>query len=349
MRLAAGLCAALLPGLAAAQSPALTGAAAFGDWRGDAPPAWQRRITAADLPPPYASRSAGNPPSVDEAPPGAALARPARLHRHPLRPTGWTTHGWCAWHRTVTSFVAETAAGRVRVLRAADGAATPSTAGVFASGLSQPFGIAFYPPGPDPRWVYVATLNTVDALPLCSPATCGRSGRPETGGAAARRPIRAGTRRGTSSSRLDGRRMFVSVGSNSNVAQGMARRDPDARSADWQAQNGLGAAWGNPRPDRADVLSFNAGGWRPPGLRHGDPQLRGPGRCTRRRATLWLLHQRAGRARRQRPAGLRDTRWPPGSFYGWPWYYTGDHEDPRHARASPAGTSSSQVDHPGRC
>jgi glucose/arabinose dehydrogenase len=24
-----------------------------------------------------------------------------------------------------------------------------------------------------------------------------------------------------------------------------------------------------------------------------------------------------------------------GGFYGWPWYYLGDHEDPRHARERP--------------
>jgi glucose/arabinose dehydrogenase len=24
-----------------------------------------------------------------------------------------------------------------------------------------------------------------------------------------------------------------------------------------------------------------------------------------------------------------------GAFYGWPWYYIGDHEDPRHANARP--------------
>ena len=38
-------------------------------------------------------------------------------------------------------FVAETRAGRVRVLRAADGAAKPGTNEIFASGLHAPFGI----------------------------------------------------------------------------------------------------------------------------------------------------------------------------------------------------------------
>jgi hypothetical protein len=46
------------------------------------------------------------------------------------------------------------------VLRATDGAATPSSNDVFASGLDQPFGIAFYPPGSDPQWIYVANTGS---------------------------------------------------------------------------------------------------------------------------------------------------------------------------------------------
>jgi glucose/arabinose dehydrogenase len=36
---------------------------------------------------------------------------------------------------------------------------------VFASGLDAPFGIAFYPPGPDPRWVYIANVDSVVRYP----------------------------------------------------------------------------------------------------------------------------------------------------------------------------------------
>ena len=44
-------------------------------------------------------------------------------------------------------FVAETRAGRIRVLRAADGGSKPVTNEIYASGLKQPFGIAFFPSG----------------------------------------------------------------------------------------------------------------------------------------------------------------------------------------------------------
>jgi hypothetical protein len=56
-------------------------------------------------------------------------------------------------------FVAKSVAGRIRVLRPADGGDEVSRNEIFVSGLKQPFGIAFYPNGKDPQWVYVA--NTI--------------------------------------------------------------------------------------------------------------------------------------------------------------------------------------------
>ena len=62
-------------------------------------------------------------------------------------------------------FVAETGAGRIRVLRTRDGAARPISAATFASDLNQPFGIAFWPPGPSPRFVYVGETNRILRFP----------------------------------------------------------------------------------------------------------------------------------------------------------------------------------------
>ncbi|MCQ6458559.1 hypothetical protein, partial [Vibrio parahaemolyticus] len=58
-------------------------------------------------------------------------------------------------------FVAETGAGRIRVLRAAAGEATPAADKIFARGLRHPYGIAFYPDGDAPKWVYVANTDGV--------------------------------------------------------------------------------------------------------------------------------------------------------------------------------------------
>jgi glucose/arabinose dehydrogenase len=56
-------------------------------------------------------------------------------------------------------FVSETSQNRIRVFRSNDGADTPLTNQVFAQGLNRPFGTAFYPAGPDRRWLYVALNN----------------------------------------------------------------------------------------------------------------------------------------------------------------------------------------------
>ena len=135
------------------------GAAAYGDWRNDAPGV-RRKLTEADLPAPGASRSAANPSWVVARPEGAwpkalegfAVSLFASGLKEPrvvrVAPNG-------------DVFVAESVAGRVTVLSAADGAAKAATSTVFAIGLHHPFGIAFYPPGPNPRYVFVAETDRV--------------------------------------------------------------------------------------------------------------------------------------------------------------------------------------------
>jgi glucose/arabinose dehydrogenase len=127
----------------------LVGKAAFGDWRTDAPLV-RRKIT--DLPPPYATRSASNPPRVIAKPVSAA----------PKVPPGFQVELFVSNLRDPRMvrvapngdiFIAEAEPGRIRVLRAGDGEAKPSSNEVFVSGLDQPFGIAFYPPGSDPLWM----------------------------------------------------------------------------------------------------------------------------------------------------------------------------------------------------
>jgi mono/diheme cytochrome c family protein len=58
-------------------------------------------------------------------------------------------------------FVADAMFNAVHVLRIPPGGAKPARDEVFASGLKQPFGIAFYPLGSDPRWVYIANSDGV--------------------------------------------------------------------------------------------------------------------------------------------------------------------------------------------
>ena len=152
-------------------------------------------------------------------------------------------------------FVAETRAGRIRSLRADDGAERPTTNAIFADELDQPFGIAFYPPS-DPRWVYVASINSVVRFPY-------RAGDLQARGPAevVVPPLSESTA-GHSTRDIafssDGTRMFVSVGSASNVAEDLPEMNAD-EIRQWETQHGLGAAWGY-ESRRADVLVFDPDG-----------------------------------------------------------------------------------------
>jgi glucose/arabinose dehydrogenase len=276
----------------------LQGKAAFTDWRADRP-GLRRHIRAADLPP--ANLAASNSNGVRVAsrtgnekllvPPGfqASLFAAGLDHPRQMRvaPNG-------------DVFVVESGGDRIRVLR-------PSPRGeprkeVFAAGLNAPFGISFYPPGDDPRWLYVANTNSVVRFDYASGDLKAR-GEPET--VVARLPNGFGhwTRDVVFSN--DGSKMFVSVGSASNVAERLEKLD-GSELAKWNAQHPLGAAWGI-EAGRADVLEFTPDG------KNGRIFATGIRNCV----------------------GLAVGPNKEGAFYGWPWYYIGANEDPRHRGARP--------------
>ena len=199
----------------------------------------------------------------------------------------------------------------------------------FATGLDHPFGIAFYPPGPNPRYVYVANQNAVLRYPY------------QGGDTAARAPAEtiiprlASTDFGHTTRDIgfspDGARMYVSVGSGSNIAEEMPKQSP-VPLAQWQASHALGAAWGA-EENRADVLSFTPDGEQAQAFATGIRNCVGlavqPGI-----GTVWCsTNERDGLGDNLVPDYV--TRVKQGAFYGWPWYYLGDHEDPRHAGERP--------------
>src|SRR5262249_40341257 len=100
----------------------LTGRAAFGDWRADAPLV-RRKITVHDLPKPFATRSSNNFPRVV-----------ARRAASPKVPPGFQAELFASDLKDPRAlvvapngdlFVAESEPGRIRVLRASDGEAKP--------------------------------------------------------------------------------------------------------------------------------------------------------------------------------------------------------------------------------
>jgi len=222
---------------APAAAATLTGQAAYGDWRTDAPGV-TRKITAADLPP-------------DVATPGVALAQVvARPAGAELKlPPGFTVSAFAKLDgprqvRVAPNgdiFVAEMGPGRIKVLRAPDGAAAAAETEVFADGLDRPFGIAFYPLGPNPQWIYIANTNSVIRYPY-------RNGDLKPRGAAeVIVPTIAPSKGGNHVTRDiafsgNGTTMFVSVGSSQNVAESMSKKSP-AETQAWASSHALGAAW----------------------------------------------------------------------------------------------------------
>ena len=98
-------------------------------------------------------------------------------------------------------FVAQSRSGRIRVLRPSGVCKLGQSSG-FAAGLDRPFGMAFYPPGPNPQWVYVAEEGRVVRFPYRSGDLVAR-GKPQVivpNLPAAPTICPAGTGRGTCSS-----------------------------------------------------------------------------------------------------------------------------------------------------
>ncbi len=298
------------------------------DWQRQAPGA-QHFFKAADLPKPYETKSAGNGPQVVAAPTNATLRVPAGFTVK-LFAKGLQNPRLMRTAPNGDIFIAETGRNRIRVLRAAKGAEVPTENRIFAEGLRGPFGISFYPPGDEPRWVYVANVNSVVRFAYRA-GDLEAKGEPEVIVPKLSETTGGHTTRDVVFSR-DGKRMFISVGSGSNVAEGMGKKTPDEIRA-WEAETGVGAAWG-PEAHRAQILVSDPEGREPlhafaTGIRNGVGLAVHP-----ETGDLWVsTNERDGLGDNLVPDYI--TRVKEGAFYGWPWYYMGKNEDPRQAGARP--------------
>jgi hypothetical protein len=298
------------------------------DWQ-RAAPGVQHHFTIADLPPPFATQSAGNGPNVAPIPANATVSVPA----------GFTVKQFASGLenprllRTAPNgdiFISETARNRIHVMRTVDGADAPSENQIFAEGLQRPFGLAFYPLGDNPQWLYVANINSVVRYPY-------HNGDLKVSGAPEVIVPRLCESRGAHTTRdvvfsKDGKRMFISVGSGSNIAEEMKKKTPDEIKA-WDAEHGLGAAWG-PEANRANILVTDPEGHEPlrtyaTGIRNGVGMAINP--VT---GDLWVsTNERDELGDNLVPDYVTSVK--EGGFYGWPWYYMGRFEDPRHAGERP--------------
>ncbi len=299
-----------------------------GDWHNDAPGV-PHYVDVAALPPPFTTPSAGNGPKSIARPDNAVLSVPPGFTVK-LFASGLSGPRLLRVAPNQDIFIAETREGRIRVMRAADGESAPSLNEVYAEGLNGPFGIAFYPAGPDPQWIYVANNNSVVRFPYRNGDVKARA-KSETIVPVLCRSTGGHSTRDVAFSK-DGGRMFISVGSGSNVAEGEPIKSPAEIKA-WEAEHGLGAAWGG-EANRADILVTDPEGHQAlrtfaTGVRNGVGLAVDPGS-----GDLWVsTNERDALGDNLVPDYI--THLQEGGFYGWPWYYMGNHEDPRHAGERP--------------
>ena len=194
-------------------------------------------IKASDLPQPYATDSATNQSKVVPRPENAWPKVPDKGFKIDLALTGDLQ----APRTIITApngdlFLAESDGNRIRVIRGFGGDGKVQTSSIFAIGLTMPYGIAFYPPGPDPKYVYIGNTNSDVRFPYKN-GDMKASGPPETIVASIPGGGKYGGGHWTRSLVFtnDGKKL-QGVGSKENVGE-----DPDEKN-------------------RADVLEFNPDG-----------------------------------------------------------------------------------------
>lgn len=296
-----------------------TGPDAYGDWHSDAPGV-MRKITPADLPAPGATESTANRSKVVPKPEGAALKtmpgfqveafvtgmRGARVLR--TAPNG-------------DIFLAlSRPEGKIVTIRAAADMSNPKVE-TFATGLRDAYGIAFYPPGPNPKWVYVGEFGKVVRFSY-KKGDLVASGAPETivsdlatGGNHWTRDIAFSP---------DGKTMYVAVGSASNVAEQMG--PPPADLAAFEKSHSPGSAWDR-EEWRANVLAYDPDGKNKRVYASGVRNCSGLAVQPGTGEVYCATNERDLLGDNLPPDYVTNVK--QGAFYGWPWYYIGDHQDMR--------------------
>lgn len=284
----------------------------FSDYRTQKPGA-RHHIRVSDLPKPYSTKSVDSGPDL--------VARPQNAW--PQAPQGFKVELYAdslrnpRLMRTAPNgdvFLAESRAGQIKVFRGIGPDGRFQQMEVYATGLARPFGIAFYPPGPNPQWVYVANTDSVVRFPYRAGDLKASGAKqvivPDIPGGGQLRGGGHWTRDIAFS--LDGKKMIISVGSHSN------NDDTDNNPVE---------------KERAAILEFNPDG-------------------TGRRIHAWGIRNAVGIATHPRTGELwasvneRDTlgdnlvpdyitHVEPNGFYGWPWWYMGGNQDPDHKGKHP--------------
>jgi glucose/arabinose dehydrogenase len=295
----------------AKSSSTLTGQAAFTDYLHESP-GTRRKVTVADLPAPDPSESVDNGAHMVPRPEGAWPVAPKGF-KVELYATGLDNPRLIRTAPNGDIFLAESQTGKVKVFRGVKPDGTPNQVSEFAAGLNLPFGINFYPAGANPKWVYVGNTDGVIRFPYQNGDLVARGPSEHLFEVPGGGHLRGGGHwtRDLAFSK-DGTKLFVSVGSLSNVD------DADTHPNEFH---------------RADVLEFTPEGKflkvYASGIRNCVGETINP--IT---GELWCsTNERDGLGNNLVPDYV--THIQEGGFYGWPWYYMGGHQDPRHEGKHP--------------
>jgi glucose/arabinose dehydrogenase len=279
----------------------VTGTAAFTDYKQEKPGIF-RKITVADLPEPYATKGVSNGAQHGARPDGV----------FPIAPPGFTVNLFAEGLkgprelRTAPNgdiFAAESFSNSVEVFRGLTPDGKFQQKSVFATGFKQNFGIAFYPPGANPKWIYIANTDSVVRFPYKN-GDLTASGPSEI--VVAELPGGGGHWTRDLAFSPDGTKLFVSVGSGSNVD------DPDTHPRETR---------------RADILEFTPEG---KFIKIYAAGIRNPVGIAVNPTTgqLWCsVNERDMLGDNLVPDYISSVK--EGGFYGWPWFYMGNHQDPR--------------------
>jgi glucose/arabinose dehydrogenase len=280
----------------------------FTDFRYEKP-GTVHKITVDDLPQPYATKSSYNGPKVVARPESAWPVAPAGF-KVQLYATGLDNPRLLRTAPNGDIFLAESDPGRIRVFRGMTSDGKPEQSVIFASGFKNPYGLAFYPPGPDPQWLYVGSEGEVVRLPY-------HNGDMKASGAPQHIADLSWTWLGHWTRSLefsrDGKKMFVAVGSGSNVD------DPDTHPKE---------------TNRADILVCDPSNCKLSVYASGIRNAGGGIAINPQTGELWCsVNERDGLGDNLVPDYITHVQ--EGGFYGWPWWYIGPHQDPRHKGKHP--------------
>ncbi|MDX2270514.1 MAG: sorbosone dehydrogenase family protein [Cyanobacteriota bacterium] len=261
-----------------------------------APQRYQIRLE--DLPKPFSTDSASQPPQVIPPPAGAGLQVPPGFQVN-LFAEGLSRPRWLMVSPAGEVFLTESYDNRILRLQDSDGDGVADQRGVFAEGLNQPLGMAI---APDAQHFYIANTNAVVRFPY-APGQTRLQGSPQVITTLPGEGYRQHWTRNLVFS-PDGEKLYVTVGSESNVSP-----EPLPR-ASIQVMN----------PDGSDRQTFAYGLRNPLGLAfHPTSQ-----------ELFTTVNERDGLGDDLVPDYLTSVQL--GGFYGWPFSYLGSNPDPRLER-----------------